>query len=116
MLLLRYCVSTANLTKIYSGTVPTEKNPGEFYANFRHATYDIDTHTALPLRIKRRSYYVQAALLLFLRRTCGVCMANRSCYMYEGAVTFLNCLKSCCTFANPRERVVPTTNDTEYKK
>ena len=30
--------------------------------------------------IKPRMRYVRAALLSFLRRTCDVCMANRSCY------------------------------------
>ena len=39
----------------------------------------------LPLGIKPRPYYVQAALLSFLGHMCGVCMANWSCYMYKGA-------------------------------
>ena len=50
--------------------------------------------------IEPRSRYVRAALLSFLRRTCDVCMANRSCYervaffshMFEIIVTPLRTL------------------------
>ena len=38
--------------------------------------------------IEPRMRYVRAALLSFLRRTCDVCMANRSCY--ERVAIFLN--------------------------
>ena len=43
----------------------------------------ISYHAIVP-----RTRYVRAALLSFLRRTCDVCMANRSCY--ERVAMFLN--------------------------
>ena len=41
--------------------------------------------------IKLQSYYLHAALHMFLRRMCDICTANRSCY--EHAAIFLNMFK-----------------------
>ena len=49
--------------------------------------------------IKLRSYYVHDALHTFLRRTCDVCMANRSCY--ERVAIFLNMFKKSQRLCDP---------------
>ena len=75
----RYAVRTPFRYAVHTPRYANDQNN----TSFNRILYTMDP------AIKIRSCYVHAALRSFLRRTCDVCMANRSCY--ERVAIFKTC-------------------------